>query len=213
MDIAAIRKEYTQLSLSEQDVQKNPIKQFDIWFKQTIEAKVAEPNAMTLSTVSAEGKPSSRIVLLKGFDKNGFVFYTNYGSRKGKELEQNSNASLLFFWPDLERQVRIEGKATKIPVQESMHYFFSRPVTSQMGAWASLQSAVIEGRAALEKKFSEIKDQFSGKQVPFPSFWGGYRIEPTEIEFWQGRPSRLHDRILYSLTEENQSWSIERLQP
>lgn len=211
MNIQDIRTEYAKLSLDEESVEKNPIAQFDRWFKEAIDAKVYEANAMILSTVNQQNRPSSRVVLLKGFDEKGFVFYTNYESRKSKEIGLNPNVSLVFFWPELERQIRIEGTATRISTKESMAYFFSRPVTSRIGAWASAQSAIIEGRKVLEKRVEELKKQFKGEEVPYPEFWGGYRIEPSTIEFWQGRPSRLHDRLVFRLSENK--WEISRLSP
>jgi pyridoxamine 5'-phosphate oxidase len=211
-NLANLRKDYAQSALNESDVHANPIEQFKRWFEQASKAELPEPNAMSISTVSAEGKPSSRVVLLKGYDEKGFVFFTNYESRKGRDIIHNPNVSLLFFWPELERQIRIEGKAEKIEVSESMSYFFSRPEGSQLGAWASLQSAVIDSRMVLEKKWSELKDRFQGKEIPFPSFWGGFRVAPDSIEFWQGRRSRLHDRIHYVRTDA-EKWTIQRLSP
>lgn len=210
-NLANLRKEYSSAELSESDVHKNPIEQFKFWFDQAIQAKVPEPNAMSLSTVSIENKPSSRVVLLKGYDNKGFVFFTNYESKKGQDIQNNPFVSLLFFWPELERQIRIDGIAEKISTKDSMSYFFSRPVNSQLGAWASTQSAIIQGRTILEKKWSELKDQFSGKEIPFPSFWGGYRVVPHTIEFWQGRKSRLHDRIQF--VKNSTDWTIHRLSP
>ena len=211
MNIQDIRTEYAKLSLDEDSVDQNPFLQFDKWFKEAIDAKVHEANAMILSTVNEEHRPSSRVVLLKGFDEQGFVFYTNYESNKSKEIGVNPNVSVVFFWPELERQIRIEGTAERISTKESMSYFFSRPVTSRLGAWASAQSAIIEGRKVLEKRLEELKKQFKGEDVPYPTFWGGYRISPSKVEFWQGRPSRLHDRLLFTRTESN--WEISRLSP
>lgn len=211
MNLADLRNEYTKAELSEADVNSNPIEQFKKWFSEASIAQVPEPNAVSVATVSAEGRPSSRIVLLKGYDESGFVFFTNYESRKGREIIQNPYVSLLFFWPELERQIRIEGKAEKISTKESMNYFFSRPIGSQLGAWASAQSAIIEGRSILEKKMSELKVKFQGKEVPFPAFWGGFKVVPETIEFWQGRKSRLHDRIQFAKT--NSGWKISRLSP
>lgn len=211
LNLADLRKDYAKAELTESDVDKNPITQFKKWFEEATHAQIPEPNAMSLASVSGEGKPSNRIVLLKGYDENGFVFFTNYESRKGKELDLNPNVSLLFFWPELERQVRIEGVAEKISTSESMNYFFSRPVLSQLGAWASIQSSVITGRNIIEKKLSELKDKFSGNEIPFPSFWGGYRVKPASLEFWQGRRSRLHDRIFFEKNESD--WTIKRLSP
>lgn len=211
MNLADLRKDYAKAELNETDIDPNPITQFKFWFEQAIKAEIPEPNAMSIATVSSDGKPSNRIVLLKGYDESGFVFFTNYESRKGREITENPNVSLLFFWPELERQIRIEGTAEKISTTDSMKYFFSRPVASQLGAWASAQSAIIEGRNILEKKMNELKEKFRGKEIPFPHFWGGFKIKPVAIEFWQGRRSRLHDRIQY--VKEGASWRIQRLSP
>jgi pyridoxamine 5'-phosphate oxidase len=211
MDLFDLRKEYRNGTLDESSVHENPVKQFEKWFEEACASKLNEPNAMVISTVGVDGRPSSRVVLLKSFDEKGFVFFTNYESRKGKELEQNPFASLLFFWPELERQVRIEGRAERISRAESMAYYFSRPVNSRLGAWASMQSAVIESRRLLEKKWEEMKARFEGKEIPLPDFWGGYRIVPDAFEFWQGRESRLHDRIAYKKSENG--WKIVRLSP
>jgi pyridoxamine 5'-phosphate oxidase len=211
MDLFDLRKEYRNGTLDESSVQENPVKQFEKWFEEACASKLNEPNAMVISTVGLDGRPSSRVVLLKSFDAQGFVFFTNYESRKGRELEQNPFASLLFFWPELERQVRIEGHAERISRAESMAYYFSRPVNSRLGAWASMQSAVIDSRRLLEKKWEEMKARFEGKEIPLPDFWGGYRIVPDAFEFWQGRESRLHDRIAYKKSENG--WTIARLSP
>ncbi len=210
--IVSLRKEYSSAFLNEEDVNQNPFKQFELWMQQAVEAEILEPHAMTVSTVSAEGKPSSRIVLLRGFNQEGFVFYTNYNSHKGNEIQQNNFACINFFWPDLERQIRIEGSISKIDQQISTAYFHSRPRESQIGAWASIQSAVIENRKVVEDAFLHYAEKFKDLEViPKPEHWGGYNIKPTSIEFWQGRPSRLHDRLRYSL--ENSNWKIERLSP
>jgi pyridoxamine 5'-phosphate oxidase len=210
--IVSLRKEYSSAFLNEEDVNLNPFKQFELWMHQAVEAQILEPHAMTVSTVSAEGKPSSRIVLLRGFDENGFVFYTNYSSHKGNDMAQNKYACLNFFWPDLERQIRIEGSILKIDQKVSTDYFHSRPRESQIGAWASIQSAVIENRKVVEDAFIHFTEKFKDLEViPKPEHWGGYNIKPTSIEFWQGRPSRLHDRLRYSLLSE--AWKIERLSP
>lgn len=210
--IVSLRKEYSSAFLNEEDVNQNPFKQFELWMQQAVEAEILEPHAMTVSTVSAEGKPSSRIVLLRGFNQEGFVFYTNYNSHKGNEIQQNNFACINFFWPDLERQIRIEGSISKIDQQISTAYFHSRPRESQIGAWASIQSAVIENRKVVEDAFVHFTEKFKDLEViPKPEHWGGYNIKPTSIEFWQGRPSRLHDRLRYSL--ENSNWKIERLSP
>ena len=210
--IADIRKVYQLQSLLEKDVNADPIKQFETWWQQAIESKIEEPNAMTLATCNDEGKPSARIVLLKGIKKNGFIFFTNYQSRKGKEIEKNSFVSLLFFWKELERQVRIEGKIKKVSDTESDEYFFSRPRESRIGAWSSPQSAVIENREFLQKNVEKYNLEFGTENIPRPDFWGGYLVEPDSIEFWQGRPGRLHDRLQYSLSENNY-WNMKRLAP
>ncbi|WP_121353803.1 pyridoxamine 5'-phosphate oxidase [Flavisolibacter nicotianae] len=210
--IADIRKEYASETLLEKDIAADPIQQFQRWWTQVLAAEVPEPNAMILATASADGLPSARIVLLKGFDENGFVFFTNYQSFKGTQLDENPKASLVFFWKELERQVRIMGLVSKLPAAESDAYFQSRPIGSRIGAWASPQSQVIENREWLEQKFDERKAEFSNEDVPRPPHWGGYMVKPVMIEFWQGRYSRLHDRIQYTM-EENGAWKIERLAP
>ncbi|MCB0532187.1 MAG: pyridoxamine 5'-phosphate oxidase [Lewinellaceae bacterium] len=211
-DIAALRRNYTQESLSKTAANPDPIAQFDHWFSEAMNSALPEPNAMTLATATDDGKPSARIVLLKGFDHQGFVFYTNYESRKGQELDNNPQAALLFCWLELERQVRIEGTVERVSPAESKAYFQSRPRESQIGAWASPQSRVIEGRFILEEKVQELATTFKHDEVlPLPAFWGGYRVRPELIEFWQGRQSRLHDRIRY--TREKIGWMIERLAP
>jgi pyridoxamine 5'-phosphate oxidase len=209
--INTLRHDFSKESLDEKDALRNPVDQFFRWFHEAIDAKVNEPNAMSLSTVSSEGKPSSRIVLLRNFDNNGFVFYTNYTSRKGEEISDNPNASLLFFWPELERQVRIEGLLSKQSAEESDIYFNSRPRTSKLGAWTSAQSKVIANRKVLDEEYAKLEKKYPGDDVPRPAHWGGYVLKPVSFEFWQGRPSRLHDRILYSFEKNN--WKIERLAP
>ncbi len=210
-DIATIRKEYSKASLDAATISKDPIQQFNIWFNEAITANVPEPNAMNLATVSRE-RPVSRIVLLKGVENGMFVFYTNYQSHKGKELEQNPACSLTFFWPELERQVRIEGVATRVDGKRSDEYFQSRPRGSQIGAWASPQSSVINERSLLEDRAKQIEEKFKDlDKLPRPQQWGGYEIDPLLIEFWQGRPSRLHDRILY--TKIDDAWRVNRLAP
>jgi len=211
MSISSIRKDYQLQSLSESDVKQDPIGQFGKWWDEAIASSIDEVNAMTLSTVTAEGKPSARIVLLKGFDERGFVFFTNYESNKGAQLTANPFASLVFFWKELERQVRIEGICEKVSEQESDDYFHSRPIGSQLGACASPQSRVIESRRVIENNLEKLQDQYREMEIPRPAHWGGYRVVPQAIEFWQGRSSRLHDRIKY--TKENQSWKIVRLAP
>jgi pyridoxamine 5'-phosphate oxidase len=210
--IADIRKDYKQHSLAEADVQQNPFDQFAAWWDAAIHAAIDEVNAMTLATASPDGMPAARIVLLKGFDKKGFVFFTNYESFKGQQLAENPRACLVFFWKELERQVRITGLVEKTSPQESDDYFNSRPENSRIGAWSSPQSRVIEGREVLEKNEKDFAKQFGAKPLTRPPYWGGYRVKPASFEFWQGRPSRLHDRIQYSL-EDNGNWIIERLAP
>lgn len=210
-NISSIRKEYALKQLDESEVDKNPFVQFGFWFNDALEAEVNEPNAMILSTVSSEGRPSSRVVLLKGFDENGFTFFTNYKSRKALHMETNPFASLLFFWPELERQVRIEGEIIKVSPEESDEYFNSRPEGSKIGAWASPQSSVIKSRGFLESIKMVIEDKFANRPISRPPNWGGFRLKPNLIEFWQGRPNRLHDRVQYSLSNGN--WKIERLAP
>ncbi|MGI8637092.1 MAG: pyridoxamine 5'-phosphate oxidase [Segetibacter sp.] len=209
--IADIRKDYKLRSLLEDDVLSDPIEQFTIWWEEAVKSKIEEVNAMTLATASTEGVPSARIVLLKGLTKEGFIFFTNYRSDKGKELEINPKAALVFFWKELERQVRIEGTVSKVSVEESEAYFTSRPVASKIGAWASPQSTVIPGRNVLEENVLKYKEQFGEENIPKPPHWGGYIVRPFRMEFWQGRRSRLHDRILYIL--DNDNWTINRLAP
>jgi pyridoxamine 5'-phosphate oxidase len=211
--IADLRQNYTLAGLSETDLNSNPIEQFDIWFQQALAADLIEPNAMTLATATPDGKPTARIVLLKGVSERGFVFYTNYESQKGQQLIANPYAALVFLWDKLERQIRIEGKVEKLAESESAQYFHNRPKASQLGAWASAQSRVIPNREVLEQKLADLKEQYSGDTtVPLPEHWGGFRVVPNRIEFWQGRPSRLHDRLVYDLQADG-NWSIKRLSP
>lgn len=210
-NIQNLRQDYRAAELSEADIDKNPIAQFAKWFKDALDAKLYEPNVMTLATADLSGKPSSRILLLKGFDEDGFVFFTNYNSKKGKDLQENPQAAMQFFWPELERQVRIEGIVTKATAEASTAYFHSRPKGSQIGASASPQSTVIPDREILEERVKELTATYQETEVPRPEHWGGYVMKPAHIEFWQGRPSRLHDRITY--TSVNGVWTINRLAP
>ena len=212
LNLSAMREEFLSEGLNREDLDPNPFLQFEKWFKQAEQAQLREPNAMVLSTVSAEGQPSARVVLLKFFDENGFVFYTNYTSRKARDMAANPKVSLLFPWLDLHRQVKIEGHVEKVSTAESLKYFMSRPRGSQLGAWVSNQSSPITSRQLLMMKFEEIKKKFANKQVPLPDFWGGYRVIPTAIEFWQGRENRLHDRFEYRLANAG-AWEIQRLAP
>lgn len=198
-------------TLSEQRVSANPFDQFNSWFRKVLRAKVPQPYAMALATASANGEPTARIVLLKGVDRGGFSFYTNYESTKGKQLSENASAALLFYWPQFERQVRIEGTVERLTRKESDEYFSTRPRDSRIGAWASHQSETIQSRSYLEAQFKKFRKQFRNSDVPLPDYWGGYKLVPTKIEFWQGRPNRLHDRIAYIL--EGGSWQIRRLSP
>lgn len=197
--------------LIENKVDENPFIQFSTWFNEMLKTESVEPNAMILATVSAEGRPSLRTVLLKQFNEKGFIFYTNYESRKAKDLLENPYAEILFLWLQQERQVRISGKVEKVSVQESEDYFHSRPLTNQIAAWASKQSSIIPDRGYLEKKYSEYLEKFKDGKIPLPPFWGGFRIIPEKFEFWQGRESRLHDRLVYR--KINEMWKIERLSP
>jgi pyridoxamine 5'-phosphate oxidase len=209
--IADIRKDYKLQTLLEIDMAPDPIVQFSKWWNEAVKSEIDEVNAMTLATADKSNIPSARIVLLKGYDKNGFVFFTNYQSHKGEQLLQNPNACLVFFWKELERQIRITGTVEKISAAESDTYFSSRPTGSRIGAWASPQSSVIGNRTVIEEKLKELEQQFGDDNIPRPQHWGGYIVKPVQIEFWQGRPSRLHDRMQYTLQEA--SWVIERLAP
>lgn len=210
--VAALRQEYAGMDLNEGDVDADAIAQFTRWFAQALAANVPEPNAMTVATATRAGMPSARIVLLKGFDAHGFIFYTNYESNKGRELAENPVAALVFHWVELHRQVRITGAVEKVSHEESDAYFQSRPRGSRLGAWASKQSSVLTGRAPLEARLAALTAQFGEGDIPLPPFWGGYRVIPNAVEFWQGRPSRLHDRLRYA-RQLDDTWRIERLSP
>ena len=222
-EIADIRKDYKLASLEEADVASNPIDQFTRWWNEAVASQIEEVNAMTLATANAAGIPAARIVLLKGYNPNGFIFFTNYESDKGKNLAQNPNAALVFFWKELERQIRIEGTVQKVSAEESDRYFNSRPASSRIGAWASPQSAVIENRLVIEQNVERYSSIFANDSIERPDHWGGYIVQPTSIEFWQGRSSRLHDRIKYTLetsaytagtdTRSDANWNIERFAP
>ena len=211
IDIQQFRKEYTQNSLDESEVHSNPFEQFGIWFEEAVKAEVKEPNAMTLSTVGADHKPHSRVMLLKGFDDRFFTFFTNHTSDKGNQIQENENVAIGFFWIELERQIRIEGVARKLPREKSEAYFKTRPRMSRIGAHASNQSEVVENRDFLENRFEELLEKFAEGEIPMPKYWGGYNIIPSFLEFWQGRRSRLHDRICYKREQEH--WIIQRLSP
>jgi pyridoxamine 5'-phosphate oxidase len=212
MNLDDLRREYTQRGLREEDLALDPFMQFGAWFDEVAQADIREPNAMTLATATPDGRPSARMVLLKGVDARGFTFFTNYESRKGGELDANPRAALVFFWVQLERQVRVEGRVERVSDEESDAYFASRPEGSQVGAWASKQSAVLPDRGPLEARYEELRAQYEGHEVPRPQFWGGFRVVPETVEFWQGRVNRLHDRLRYRRQGDG-SWVIERLSP
>ena len=212
MSLADLRKDYSLAGLAEKDLARDPFRQFEKWFQEAEAAKIPEPNAMTLATATREGRPSARTVLLKGLDGRGFVFYSNYESRKGRELDANPQVTLVFPWVAIERQVLIEGTATKVAREESEAYFHSRPRASQLGAWVAQQSAVIAGRAVLEDTMKALEKKYAGQEVPLPANWGGWRVAPETVEFWQGRRSRLHDRLRFR-REKDGGWSVERLAP
>jgi pyridoxamine 5'-phosphate oxidase len=210
--ISTLRKDYTLRRLREQEADPDPLRQFDLWFDEAVRSGLSEPNGMTLATADAAGRPAARIVLLKGYDQRGFVFYTSFDSRKGRELAVNPQAALCFWWPELERQVRIEGTVEKTTAEESDTYFRSRPRESQLGACASEQSAVVASRAVLEQRLAELEARYAGREVPRPPNWGGYRLVPHTIEFWQGGEARLHDRLRYRRRPDG-TWLLERLSP
>jgi pyridoxamine 5'-phosphate oxidase len=211
MPLADLRKDYALAGLAEKDLARDPFRQFEKWFQEAEAAKIAEPNACVLATIGREGRPSARTVLLKGLDGRGFVFYSNYESRKGRELDANPRATLVFPWLALERQVIAEGAVVRVAREESEAYFQSRPLASQLAAWASPQSTIIAGRKALEDAFKEIEKKYAGQPVPVPPHWGGWRLAPETVEFWQGRRSRLHDRLRYRRAKDG--WTVERIAP
>lgn len=213
--IEQLREDYSRGTLEEHSVLADPMQQFEKWFKEAVEAQIHEPNAMTLATATPKGIPSARIVLLKGLDERGFIFYTNYESKKGSEIKENPHVSLTFFWPELARQVRIDGLADKISKRESQEYFNNRPHGSRLGAMASNQSKVIESRETIENKYQELSEKFNeSDKIEVPDFWGGFLVSPYRIEFWQGRSNRLHDRLRYTLQHISpKAWQIERLSP
>ena len=212
MDVSALRRSATGPSLERDDLDTDPIRQFELWFREACDSEMLDPNALSLATVDESNRPSSRTVLLKTFDEQGFVFYTNFSSNKAVHIEGNANVALLFFWPGLGRQIAIRGTAEKLSTGETLRYFAMRPRGSQIGAWVSAQSSVISSRSLLEAKFDEMKRKFADREVPLPSFWGGYRVRPLEIEFWQGQTNRLHDRFLYR-DDGDGGWNLERLAP
>ena len=211
-DLQRLRKEYTRAGLTEAEADPDPIEQFRKWFDEALAADLHEPNAMTLATATPDGRPSARVVLLKGYDERGFVFYTSYEGRKSRELEENPRCALVFYWSELERQIRIEGRAGRVSEEESDAYYGSRPRGSRLSAWVSAQSCPVEDRGALEKRLWELEAEYEGREIPRPPFWGGYRVEPEAIEFWQGRENRMHDRLLYRRLSGG-GWRMQRLQP
>jgi len=213
LDISQFRRDYLKGGMTRADLEKSPVDQFSLWFEQAQKTDVSDPTAMILATVNSAGAPSQRTVLLKYYDEKGFVFFTNFGSRKAAEIKENDKVSLLFVWLELERQVMINGVAKRISTAESAKYFMTRPKESQLAAWVSSQSHKLSSRQILLQKFQEMKTKIGEGKVPLPSFWGGYRVEPVEIEFWQGRKSRLHDRFHYTKEENGESWAVERLAP
>jgi len=212
MDVSSLRRSATGQTLEREDLDDDPVRQFAEWMRQALDLDTLDPNAMSVATVDKNNRPSCRTVLLKYFDEQGFVFFTNLTSNKATQISENENVALLFFWPDLGRQISIRGSAERVSAQESLRYFLTRPRGSQIGAWVSAQSSIISSRSLLEAKYAEIKQKFADKEVPIPSFWGGYRVVPSEIEFWQGRTNRLHDRFLYKRLDGDE-WSVERLAP
>ena len=210
-DLKGLRKEYKKAGLRETDLSPGPMEQFRRWFDEALAADLHEPNAMTVATAGRDGRPSARVVLLKGFDERGFVFYTNYEGRKGREIEENPYCALIFYWGELERQVRVEGRAGRVSPQESDAYYGSRPRGSRLGAWASAQSREVDGREALQERLRSLEGEYEGREVYRPPFWGGYRVEPEAVEFWQGRENRLHDRLVYRRAPDG--WEVVRLQP
>jgi pyridoxamine 5'-phosphate oxidase len=212
IDVETLRREYTQGSLDREDLKANPFDQFTVWFEQACTAKLQDPNAMSVATVSAQGQPSLRTVLMKHYDADGFVFLTNYESRKAREISENAQVALMFPWLALERQVIITGTASKISTAEALRFFIKRPTESQISAWASPQSRIVESRKALQILWEKMKQKYADGKVPLPSFWGGYRVAPKTVEFWQGRTNRLHDRFLYTRRSDN-SWDVQRLGP
>jgi pyridoxamine 5'-phosphate oxidase len=211
-DQAGFRHEYIGEGLRRRDLDPDPIKQFDVWFTAAAKAGIHDANAMALATATLDGKPSARVVLLKDFDESGFVFYTNYASEKGRQLEENPRAALVLYWMEVERQIRIEGTVEKTSREESEQYFHTRPAGAQLGAWASRQSEVIDARRVLNARLEEMTERFAQGEIPLPPHWGGYRLKPERIEFWQGRPDRLHDRFRYTRQKDG-SWQIDRLAP